>query len=307
MKKFASVLGTAVAGCVLATGFVAAAPVQAEMTAGPFDKIKKGIKKAKKKAREAEQAAAQVEAVANEVERARQTNGRSVVNGVAGAASGNGLGREAAVNQAMRQRSNYPKTAKRPGHAGVAAATPAKYTQMTKCANLGIGNAFVGRDGDYTFQQGISTEERGGIIDRRDIAPTSGCLFEGLGVGDVLYVEFDRNKFSRHKYAIQCVSYDGSEQQDNVFGPSVSNYAGKDIMLHDGNSLGYTPTASGSNSSRSGAYDKYMKSRGRDFAIINFKGRHDDKAGTDFYCQWFDKASGESALALTYRRGPTGG
>lgn len=293
MKNLMMVLVTSSLAC----GVVATAPAQAEMTAaGPFDKLKKAAKKARKKA-------AEVEAVASEVERAVETDGRSVVGGVVG----NPLGREAAVQQAMRQRSNYPKTAKAPDHAGVAAATPAKYVSATKCASLGISNAFVGRGGNYTFQQGISTEERGGIIDRRPVQPANGCVFEGLGIGDVLYVEFDRAKFDRHKYSIQCVSYDGSEQQDNVHGPATRNYAGKDIMLHAGNSTGYTPTATGSNSQRSDAYEAYMKSKGRDFVIMNFKGRHDDPNGsTDFYCQWFDKASGESALALTYRRGPVG-
>ena len=33
---------------------------------------------------------------------------------------------------------------------------------------------------------------------------------------------------------------------------------------------------------------------------------HSDKSGTDFYCQHFNKATGKSALAFTFRRGPVG-
>jgi len=189
-------------------------------------------------------------------------------------------------------------------NAGRAGAAPAKFTSQLSCAKLGLGNAFVARGGEYTFSQGISTEKRSGLIDRVDVQATNGCLFEGLGVSDVLYVEFDKAKYSKHSYKIQCVSYDGSEQLDNVHGPKINNYKGKDVMLHTGNSAGYEPTASGSNSSRSGAYKAHLDKRGREMVTFNFASLHTDKSGTDFFCQWFDTNTGKSALALTFRRGP---
>ena len=131
-------------------------------------------------------------------------------------------------------------------------------------------------------------------------------MFEGLAVGDILYVEFDKNRFQKYDYKMQCVSYDGSEQLDTTNGPRTFNYTGKDVMLHTGHSLGYTPTASGSNSDRSGAYDKYLDGRGRAMATINFGALHTDKSGTDFYCQWYNEKTGKSALGLTFRRGPAG-
>jgi len=271
---------TALATGIIASGIAGAAPAQA---AGPFDKLKK-------KAKKATQA---VDSVVN-----GGTNG--VSSGVGASANGS------KCNANLGSNSNSPCTARAPGHAGGAGPTPAKYASATTCANVGIGNAFVARGGNYTFQQGISTEKRSGLLDRRPVKPAKGCVFEGLGIGDVLYVEFDAGKYKKYDYKIQCVSYDGSEQLNNVAGPKVGNYKGKDVMLHEGNSTGYTPTATGSNSSRSGAYDKYMAKRGRTFTTFNFEALHTDKAGTDFYCQWFNKATGESALALTYRRGPTG-
>ena len=300
MNKYAFAL----ASSVLATGFIAATPAQAEMAAGPFDKLKKKVKKAKKTADDAA-------TVVDAAERARRTKGRSILGGVVGAAGGSsaGVGPSADGSRCNANRgsnSNSPCTARAPGHAGVAGAAPAKFANATTCASLGLGNAFVARAGDYTFQQGLSTEERSGLIDRRNVAPVRGCVFEGLGVGDVLYVEFDKSKYKKYDYSMQCAAFDGSEQLDHTNGPRVGNYTGKDVMLHSGNSTGYTPTATGSNSDRSGAYDKYMAKRGRDFTTINFGALHTDKAGTDFYCQLFNKKTGKSAVALTYRRGPAG-
>ncbi|MEM9501634.1 MAG: hypothetical protein AAF941_07280 [Pseudomonadota bacterium] len=289
MNKMMIVLaGSALTTGLVATSIVAPAPVEA---AGPFDKIKKGLKKVKKKKREADEVVGTVDAV---------ITGGAVASGVGASADGS------RCNANRGSNSNSPCTARAPGHTGSAAPAPAKFTSQLKCANVGLGNAFIGRDGNYTFSQGISTEERSGLLDRVNVQPTNGCFFPGLGVGDVLYVEFDKSKYKKYDYKIQCVSYDGKEQLDNVNGPSVGNFGGKAIMLHTGNSTGYEPTASGSNSDRSNAYKAYMDKRGRTFTTFNFSALHTDKAGTDFFCQWFDKSNGKSALALTFRRGPAG-
>ena len=77
-------------------------------------------------------------------------------------------------------------------------------------------------------------------------------------------------------------------------------------MLHAGNNLGYEPTATGSNSTRSGEYDKWLKSRGREMITFNMPYLHTDKGGTDFYCQYYNDKTGKSAVAFTYRRSPVG-
>lgn len=295
MKSLLTALAcTALATGVITSGVVGAAEAEA---AGPFDKLKKKAKKAKKAADDAAEAADAVDAVVSGRAGRVSTRSRS---GVGASANGS------KCNANRGSNSNSPCTAKAPGHVGGAGPTPAKYANATQCANVGLGNAFVARAGEYTFQQGIATEERTGLLDRRAVQPVGGCVFEGLGVGDVLYVEFDPKKYKKYDYKIQCVSYDGSEQQDNAFGPRNGNYTGQHLALHTGNSTGYEPTASGSNSDRGAAYDKYMAKRGRTFLTFNFQPLHTDKKGTDFYCQWFNKASGKSALALTYRRGPVG-
>lgn len=285
----------AVAGLSVAVSSFAVTAV-----AGPFDSIRNKVKKVEREAAEVEEAVADVKEVADTVDRANRTNGRSLLGDVLGGLTGGGTG---CGTTAM---SSYPCTAQDPAHVGRAAPIPAKFLSQTQCANLNVGNAFIGRGGKYTFSQGISTQERSGIVDRAAVQASNGCVFPTMGVGDILYVEVDRDQYKKHSYAIQCVSYDGTEQLNNVNGPSVNNYSGKDVMLHAGHSLGYEPTATGSNASRSGAYDKVLKSRGREMLTFNFGAIHTDKKGTDFFCQWYDKDQGKSAVAFAYRRGPRG-
>ncbi|MEP1421656.1 MAG: hypothetical protein ABJK59_07785, partial [Erythrobacter sp.] len=89
------------------------------------------------------------------------------------------------------------ETAAAPDNASGLSRAPSRLSSQVSCANLSIGNAFVGRDGEYTFAQGISTQKRSGIIDRRPVTASNGCIYEGLAVGDVLYVEFDAERFKK--------------------------------------------------------------------------------------------------------------
>lgn len=256
------------AGLMMATSIASV-----DANAGPFDKLRKAAKKVENTAEDVNDAAEAVDDV---------SKGR--------------------VPRSSRSAS--PRTARAKGHAGVAGPTPAKYASATTCANVGLSNAFVAQSGNYTFSQGISTEKRSGLLNRTKVSP-NGCTFPAMGVFDVLYVEVDKKAYSKGRYALQCVSYDGSEQLNNTNAPPQDNYRGKDVMLHTGNSTGYTPTATGSNSSRSGQYDKVLASRGKEMITFNMPGLHTD-SGTDFYCQHFDKSTGKSTLAFTFRRGPTG-
>ncbi|MEL7190180.1 MAG: hypothetical protein AAGK17_11555 [Pseudomonadota bacterium] len=263
MQKFSIISAAAIA---LAVG-VSSMPAPAE--AGPFDSIKKAVKKNKKKADAAEE----------------------VIDAVSGTGSTRSL------------RGNSSSLYK--GHKGKAGAPPAKYVGQLNCANLGLGNAFIARGGEYTFSQGLNTEKRTGLIDRKPVTATNGCLFPSMGVGDVLYVELDKGKYEGDKYSydLQCVSYDGSQQLDRGTRPPADNYKGKDVMLHTGHSLGYTPSASGTNSNRSRAYNEYLDGRGRSMLTFNMPALHTD-TGTDFFCQHFNKNTGKVALAFTFRRGP---
>jgi len=262
---------------------LAATVVSAPVEAGQFGNIGKKLKEVKRDAKKVERAAEDivetVDAVAN--------------------------GRAPAGSTSSANHPSYPKTASQGDWKGRAPAAPAKYASMTQCANLNLGNAFIAKAGDYTFSKGLNTETRGGLIEREPVQP-SGCTLPGVGSGDVIYVEVDRAGFNTHEHNMQCVSFDGSQQLARDWVPPTNNYTGKDVMLHTGNSLGYEPTATGSNSTRSGEYDKWLKSRGREMITFNMPYLHTDKGGTDFYCQYYNDKTGKSAVAFTYRRSPVG-
>ena len=208
--------------------------VTAPAEANPFKRLKSKAEEIKKEVKDVERAA---EAVEDIVETADAIADGRVPAGTVRSSSSN--------------HPSYPKTASHGDWKGRAPAAPAKYASMTQCADLNLGNAFVAKAGDYTFSQGLNTETRSGLIEREPVQP-SGCILPGVGSGDVIYVEVDRGNFNTHEYNMQCVSFDGSEQLKRSWVPPTNNYTGKDVMLHTGNSLGYEPTATGSNSMRSG-------------------------------------------------------
>ncbi len=265
--------------------------------AGPFDKLKKAAKKVERAANEVEKAAEDAKDAADTVEAVSKGQVPTRRGGV------NSVGRDAAIRQGMAQRSNYPKTAKGKAHAGRAAPAPAKYTSLTKCAGLPISNAFIAQNGTYTFQNGLNSEERTGLIDREPVSASNGCIMPSMGTYDVLYMEVPTAQYDKMKYdmQMQCIDQSTGKQNPDNMVPSWNNVSGKDVALHTGHSLGYKTTASGSNSDRSAAWDKDLKSRGKTMLGFNMPPLHTD-AGTDFYCQYYNKASGKSVAAFAYRR-----
>ncbi|MEL7687965.1 hypothetical protein AAG596_11295 [Citromicrobium bathyomarinum] len=272
---------TAMGLALVATSFTAPAD------ANPFKRLKNKVEEVKKEVEEVEEAADAVGDMVDAVSGDRRVGGPVI------------------RSNGPTPRTRYPKTASHGDWKGRAPAAPAKYAGMTQCENLNLGNAFIAKAGEYTFSKGLNTETRSGLIEREHVQP-NGCTLPGVGSGDVIYVEVDRGNFNTHEYNMQCVSFDGSQQLDRAWVPPTNNYTGKDVMLHTGNSLGYEPTATGSNSTRSGEYDKWLKSRGREMITFNMPYLHTDKAGTDFYCQYYNDKTGKSAVAFTYRRSPVG-
>ena len=86
-----------------------------------------------------------------------------------------------------------------------------------------------------------------------------------MASGDVLYIEVPAKQWASMKggWKMQCVEMDTGKNANSQAFPRWSNIAGKDIMLHTGNSLGYEPTASGSNSDRSRAHDQDLARCGK--------------------------------------------
>jgi hypothetical protein len=273
----------AAAGIALAASFTAApAPAQAEQ----FRSLGKKLKKAKKKVEQAAEIAERVDSVAR--------GGRPAVG-----ASADG----SQCNANRGSNSNSPCTAKGLGHAGRAGPAPAKYTSLTQCAGVPIRNAFIAQYGSYTFSSGINTEDRTGLINRENVQPTGGCIMPSMGSYDVLYIEVPTARLNAMKggFEMQCINTKTGKQAIDQARPRWYNTRGKDIMLHTGHSLGYTPTASGSNSDRTAAWEADLKRRGMSMFGFNMPNLHTD-SGTDFYCQYYNSASGKSVVAFQYRR-----
>lgn len=263
---------------------LAATSFSAPVEAGPFDKIKGKIKKAEKKANDVRRTAEDVEDVVDTV------NGKKPRRG----------SRSGFANRGVQ---HGPKTAKGKPHAGRAGPAPAKYTSLTQCAGLPISNAMIGQLGQYTYTKGLKQESLTGLINREQVKPVSGCIMPSMGTYDVLYLEVPASQLAQHgsNWEMQCIDMATGQEANYSANPAAHNIKGKDIMLHTGNSAGYTPTASGSISSRSGAWDKDLKRRGKAMLGFNMPNLHTD-SGTDFYCQYYSKKTGKSAVAFAYRR-----
>lgn len=251
--------------------------------AGPFDKIKKIGKKAEDTARDAQRAADVVESV----KRGGRSGGPNTISGI------------------RSERNARLKTSRR-ASAGRAPNPSSDLTSITSCSSLKLSNVMIGQLGDYTFQQGMSKEERSGLINRENVTPTGGCILPGMGTGDAVYFEVDKGQFeamgNSNDWQLQCIDSKTRAQEDRTsLRPSMGNVSGKDVMLHTGNSFGYTPTATGTNSNRSNAWKKNLDRRGKAMISFNFPAYHMDN-GTDNYCQYYHKPSGKSLVAFQWRR-----
>ena len=64
---------------------------------------------------------------------------------------------------------------------GASVAPPSQdLMDLTQCSDLKVSNVMVGKLGEFTFQQGLSQEERTGFINRRAATPTNGCILPSI-------------------------------------------------------------------------------------------------------------------------------
>ncbi|MEQ3745083.1 MAG: hypothetical protein ABNH53_02455 [Henriciella sp.] len=187
---------------------------------------------------------------------------------------------------------------------------------LTKCAGLSLTNAMIGNVGTYTFQQGFSTEERTGLINRRDAAFSDGCILPSMRAHEAVYMEVDTNAYeamgNSNDWTMQCLkSAAPSEGAVNDSEPKgeypykVTGVSEKDMMLHCGNSEGISECAEGSNSSRASAWSDLVESRGKTMLSVYMTASTLAPAGGEkLYCQYYNKPSGKSLFAFEYLRTP---
>ena len=192
----------------------------------------------------------------------------------------------------------------------------AKLIAMTKCASVKPVNIVIGDVGDYTFQNGFSTESRSGLINRKPATLTDGCILPSLESRQVAYMEVDTDAYaamgSSNDWEMQCVKSAnpgagavGQNEGKTEYPYTVNFLTGKAMMLHCGNSEGIDECAEGSNSSRSGAWDKQLKARG--MTMLSVHGNTSTLApagGENLYCQYYNAKTRTSLFAFEYMRAP---
>ncbi|MEO9463246.1 MAG: hypothetical protein ABJ242_10980 [Marinomonas sp.] len=195
------------------------------------------------------------------------------------------------------------------GGGNVAMGTPSKsLTDFTKCSGLPLENMMIGRQGDYTFQQGFSKESRRGFINRRPGNVIRGCVAPSLQSGEILYFEVDTARYKAmnksNDWKMQCVKSNnpggGTVPLNAWAGQSTDYLKSKDLKLHCGNDQGVTDCASGTNSKRGQSYSSDLKKRGR--TAISFMARYNDhvqgRNSGKLYCQFYNKRTSKSLVAF---------
>lgn len=183
---------------------------------------------------------------------------------------------------------------------------------FTKCSDLKVSNIVIGNVGNYTFQQGFSKEKRSGLINRVKGQATKGCILPSLQPMQNIYMEVDTKKLKAkgdsNNWKMQCVqSADpgaGVVTGATEYPYKTSFLSGKDMMLHCGHSEeNVEACAEGSNSSRSGAWDKKLKANGKTMlSLMAVKSTMAPPQGEKLYCQYYNTKSAESLFAFEYLR-----
>ena len=187
-------------------------------------------------------------------------------------------------------------------------------TSMIKCADLKPENITLGYMGNYTFQNGFKKEKRSGLIKRQKGNLSHGCVLPSLQSRQIAYMEVDTKKFetygSSNDWTMQCIRSakpgDGAVSESESHTESVytvNTLSGKDMMLFCGNSENVTECAEGSNSQRSGAWDKKLKANGKTMLSISaFPSTLAPSGGEKLFCQYYNKKSRVSLFAFEYLR-----
>ena len=172
----------------------------------------------------------------------------------------------------------------------------------------------IGELGSYTFQSGMSSEKRSGLINRRAGNLSGGCILPSMNAKEVVYMEVDTNAYramgSSNDWEMQCVrslnpsaGAVGQTQGVSEYPHSVKALTGKHIMLHCGNSEGVSDCATGSNSSRSGAWKKKLNARGKTMLSVFMPSSTLSPAGGEkLYCHYYNKKSSTALFGFEYFR-----
>lgn len=187
-------------------------------------------------------------------------------------------------------------------------------TSLTKCASVKPSNIIIGSLGDYTFQQGFTKEKRSGLINRNKGSLSKGCILPSLQSRQVAYMEVDTKSYealgSSNDWEMQCLKSANlsagavnEKEPKGEYPYHVKVLSGKDMLLFCGNSENIDDCGEGSNSSRSGQWDKKLDARGKTMlSVMGVASTLAPAQGEKLYCQYYNKKSGKSLFAFEYLR-----
>lgn len=215
-------------------------------------------------------------------------------------------------SQKTRQKTSKKSTSG--GTTSLAGGPGKNLISMTKCADFKPENIITGYVEDYTFQQGFTKEKRSGLVKRKTGKLTHGCILPSLQPQQMVYMEVDTQKYeamgNSNDWTMQCIKSDnpgegavGESESKSEYPYKVNYLSGKDMLLYCGNSEGIEECGEGSNSSRSGQWDKKLDARGKTMlSVLAVKSTLAARGGEKLFCQYYNKKSRVSLFAFEYLR-----
>jgi|GEM_PF-2540363 len=171
---------------------------------------------------------------------------------------------------------------------------------------------------DYDVKEGMSVDQRSGFMDREPVTMTNGCFLGELQpntcfaftVNEAAYTALGNS----NDWAVQCVYSDapgdGALENKGEYPYQVDNMPGKEMMLLCGHDEGDAyECAEGSNSSRSGEWDKKLDKDGKIQLgfCINTKpyqelsyNKDDYPSGRWAYCQYYNSKTKKNMFGYEF-------
>jgi len=173
---------------------------------------------------------------------------------------------------------------------------------------------------EYDVKEGMSTDQRTGFMDRESVEMTNGCFLGELQPNTCFAFTANESKYAElgnsNDWAVQCVYSDdpgaGALENKGEYPYSVDSMPGKEMMLLCGHTEGDGyECAEGSNSSRSGEWDKKLDKEGKVQLgfCVNTKAyqelsydKDDYPSGRWAYCQYYNSKTKKNMFGFEFRQ-----
>ncbi|MCO4770067.1 MAG: hypothetical protein KDA24_08570 [Deltaproteobacteria bacterium] len=171
---------------------------------------------------------------------------------------------------------------------------------------------------EYDVKEGMSTDQRTGFMDREPVEMTNGCFLGELQPNTCFAFTVNEKKYTElgnsNDWSVQCVYSDdagaGALENKGEYPYQVDSMPGKEMMLLCGHTEGDGyECAEGSNSARSGEWDKKLDKEGKIQLgfCINTKAyqelsydKDDYPSGRWAYCQYYNSKTKKNMFGYEF-------